>query len=273
IPEEHEPWRWAFAFLALPGLVLGLAVLRLREPVRGRFDQQALRGGELPPVPEVRPVSLSVAFARLKKIRTFYFVMVALGAFGLCVTTVPIYLSLILEDHFGQGVGARGMLGAVSSVGALAGAALGGIHSDRLVRRSPAGCLYLASGALAALGIGFAFQAYSPNVTTFVVIGTLTQALLFAGLVPLSLIVASVTPPEFRATAFALVGLYLAVVGGLGGALVTGLAEGLWGAQVAVAVVAPSASVVAGLVLARGARHLPGDIARVADDVRAERRR
>ncbi|MBB4930570.1 MFS family permease [Lipingzhangella halophila] len=271
VPDGHEPWRWAFAFLALPGLILGLATLRLREPVRGRFEQEAVLGGELPPDPNSRPVPLLAAFARLKKIRTFYFVMVALGAFGLCVTTIPIYLSLILEDHFGQDIAARGMLGALSAVGGLAGAALGGVYSDRLFRRSPTASLYLASGALATVGIGFATQVYAPNVATFVVIGTLVQAVLFAGLVPLSLIVASVTPPEFRATAFALVSLYLALVGGLGGALVTGLAEQMWGTQVAIAVVAPSASIVAGLVLAGGARHLLRDIARAAADVLAKR--
>ncbi|GGP07556.1 hypothetical protein GCM10012278_35800 [Nonomuraea glycinis] len=272
VPTGYEPWRWAFAFVAVSGLVLGVATLRLREPVRGRFEQEALPGGEpLPDLsarpkqgrgldPGARPLPLSAAFARLRKIRTFSFVMIALGAFGLCLTTVPIYLNLILEDHLGQGTTARGMIAAVGALGGLAGAVLGGIYSDRLFRRSPTASLYLAGGALAVLGIGFAVQAYSPNVATFVVSGMLTQAMTFAGLVPLSLIVASVTPPELRATAFALVGLYLAVVGGLGGALLTGLAERLWGAQAAIAVVAPAASIVAGLMLVRGAAHLLHDI-------------
>jgi MFS family permease len=209
-------------------------------------------------------MTLRVAYARLRKIRTFSAVMAALGAFGLCVTTVPIYLNLVLHDHFGHGSGTRGVIGAVGSIGALAGAALGGVYSDRLFRRSPAACLYLVCGALAATGIGFGVLVYSPNVATLLVVSALTQGVLFAGLVPLSLVVASVTPPELRATAFAFVGLYLAVVGGLGGAIVTSVAEALWGAQVAVAVVAPAASVIAGLVLARSAAHLPHDIERVA---------
>jgi MFS family permease len=173
---------------------------------------------------------------------------------------VPIYLNLILGDHFGQGVMALGMIDAVSSVGGLTGAVLGGVYSDRLFRRSPKAALYLAAGAVAILGVGFAIQAYSPDVATFVVIGVVTSGTTFAGLVPLSLVVASVTPPEIRATAFALVGLYLAVVGGLGGALLTGVAEQLWGAQAAVAVVAPAASIVAALVLAAAAGHLLRDI-------------
>ncbi|WP_432841391.1 MFS transporter [Dactylosporangium sp. CA-092794] len=271
VPGGHDAWRWAFGVLAVPGVVLALGVLRLREPVRGRFEQEALLGGELPPDPHALPITLGAAFARLKKIRTFYFVMVALGAFGLCVTTIPIYLSLILEDHFGQSVEARGVIGAVTAIGGLAGAALGGMYSDRLFRRSPAACLYLGSGALAALGVGFGIQAYAPNIATYVVVGIVTTAILFFGLVPLTLVVAAVTPAQFRATAFALSGLYLALVGGLGGALVTGLAEESWGTRAAIAVVAPAASILAGLILASSAGHLPRDIARAAADLIEER--
>ncbi|GAB3430502.1 MFS transporter [Actinophytocola sediminis] len=269
IPDAHEPWRWAFAFLAVPALVLGLAALRLREPVRGRFEREALLAGA--PAPSVRPGSPRTAFRRLRQIRTFSFVMVALGAFGLCVTTAPIYLNLVLEDHLGQGAAARGVITSVSAVGGLVGAALGGAFSDRLFRRNPAGCLYLAAGALALLGIGFAVQAYAANVATFVVVGTLTQGITFAGIVPLSLVVASVTPPAIRATAFALVGVYMALFGGLGGALLTGVVEGVWGPRAAIAVVAPTASVLAGLILAFGAGHVPRDIRRAAADVRGPR--
>jgi MFS family permease len=263
VPAEHEPWRWAFAFLALPGLVLGVAALRLREPARGRFERESPGARPVP-----KPVPLAAAFTRLRRIRTFTFVLIALGAFGLCVIAVPIHLTFILGDHLGQGVVARSTIFGISAVGGLVGAALAGVHSDRLFRRSPTTALYLAAGALAALGIGFAVQAYSPNVATFLVVGTLTQGVLFAGIVPLSIIVTAVTPLEVRATAFAIVGLSLAFVGGLGGALLTGLVEALWGARTAIAVVAPTASVVAGLVLAAGASHLPRDLARNAADAR-----
>ncbi|MGW6936981.1 MFS transporter [Lentzea sp. NPDC054927] len=246
IPEEHEPWRWAFAFLAVPALLLGLAALRLPEPPR-----------------ETSTTTPRGAFGSLKKIRTFVLVMVALGTFGMCVTTVPIYLNVVLEEHLGQSAAARGMITSICAVGGLAGAAVGGALSDRLYRRSPKACIYLAAVALTLLGIGFAVQAYAPDVTTYVVIGMVTQGMTFAGIVPLSLVVASVTPQEIRATAFALVGVYLALVGGLGGAVVTGVAETLWGVRTAVAVTAPVASVLAGVVLVFAARHVLHDIARV----------
>lgn len=250
VPAGQEAWRWAFLLLAVPALLLGVATLRLPEPSRG------IAPGPAP--------TLWAAFARLRRIRTFYLVMLSLGAFGLCVTTIPVYLFLILEDQLGQGVTARGVIASVGSAGGLAGAVLGGIYADRLFRRSPAASLYLAGGAIATLGVGFALQAYAPTVAAFLIVGTVTQALLFAGLVSLSLIVASVTPPDLRATGFALVGLYLAVVGGFGGALITAVAEQAWGPRTAIAVVAPTASVVAGLLLVAATRHLSRDLAQVA---------
>lgn len=271
VPGDREAWRWAFGILAVPGIILGLAVLRLREPARGRFEQEALLGDELPADPHALPVTLEAAFARLKKIRTFYFVMISLGVLGLCTTTIPIYLSLILEDHFGMNVEQRGVIAAVTAVGGLVGAAAGGLYSDRLFRRSPTACLYLASASLAVLGPGFAVLAYSPNVAVYIVVGSLTSAIVFFGLVPLTLVVAAVTPAEIRSTAFAVVGLYLALVGGLGGSLIVGLAEDAWGARAAIAVVAPIASIITGIVLASSASHLPGDIARAAADLLEER--
>ncbi|GLY47321.1 putative transporter [Lentzea sp. NBRC 102530] len=243
IPAQHEPWRWAFAFLAVPALVLGVAAYRLPEPPRHATQTRG-------------------TFRRLRKIRTFTGVMVALAAFGVSVTTVPIYLTVLLEEQLGQGAAARGVITSVCAAGGLVGAALGGVVSDRLFRRSPPACLHLAAAALSVLGIGFAVQAHAPDVTTYVVVGVLTQAMTFAGIVPLSLVVAAVTPKEFRSTAFGLVGAVTAVVGGLGGAVLTGVVEKISGAQHAVTLVAPAACVVAGLVLVRTAQHVREDVVR-----------
>ncbi|MBB5960493.1 MFS family permease [Saccharothrix tamanrassetensis] len=246
IPEENEPWRWAFAFLAVPALLLGLSALRLPEPQRGHVTTTP-RG----------------AFAQLRDIRTFVLAALALGAFGMAVTTVPIYLNVLLEEQLGQDAADRGLIMSVCALGGLAGAALSGWLSDRLFKLSPKGCLYLAAAALTLLGIGFAVQAHAPDVATYVVVGVITQGMTFAGVVPLSLVVAAVTPREIRATAFALMGVCTAAIGGLGGALLTGLAKVLWGEQTAVTVVAPAGSVLAGLVLVASARHVLGDIARL----------
>ena len=264
-------WRYAFVLLAIPGVPLAIATLRLPEPLRGRFEREALEVGEVEPDAQALPIGLGAAFARLKKVRTFYSIMTALGAFGVGVVTVPIYLNLLLEDKYGQSVGQRGVLAAIGAVGALAGAVAGGVYADRLFRSRPERTMYLVAVGLALLGFGFALQAYSPNLVIYTIVGILTQGLLFAALVPMSLMVAAVTPFEFRSTGFALVGLYLALVGGLGGAVIMGIADNAYGTRAAVALVAPTATIIAGFVLARAAKFVRADVARAAQDVIEER--
>ena len=132
--------------------------------------------------------------------------------------------------------------------------------------------MYAAGGALAALGIGLGLQAYAPNVTLFVAIGFVSQGLLFAGLVPVTLVVAAITPYQFRAVGFAIVGLYLSLVGGLGGAFLGAAFEGRFGPQVAVAVLAPLFSIAAAGFLVKGSKTVRADLAQAAEDIAEEQR-
>ena len=266
----HEGWRWAFAAMAVPAVLLGVTTLFLPEPRRGQYEQQEVLGQVLTTTGDEVRVSLGGAFARLKKVKTFYLIMVSLGAFGFAITTVPIYLSLILDHDFGLDVGERGAVASIMSIGAMIGAALGGKYADRLFARSPEQCLYAIGGAIAALGCGLAIQAYVPSVPLFVAVGFVTQGLLFAGLVPVTLVVSAITPFQFRAVGFAMVGLYLSLVGGLGGAFLGAAFEGRFGPRVAVAVLAPISSLAAAAFLARGARTVRADIAQASADIAEE---
>ena len=265
-----DGWRAAFIVMAIPAVLLGIATLFLPEPTRGRFEQLEVLGETITNSTDDPRVTLSGAFARLKKVRTFYLIMISLGAFGFAVTTAPIYLSIVMDDHFGLGVGERGAVGSVTSVGALIGAVIGGKYADQLFLRSPERCMYAIAGALAALGCGLGLQAFAPNVTAFIVIGFITQGLLFAGLVPITLVVAAITPFQFRGVGFALVGLYLSLVGGLGGAFLGAAFEGRYGPRATVAILAPIASLAAGAFLVRGARTVRADIAQAAADIAEE---
>ena len=56
---------------------------RLPEPRRGRHEMQAVLGEELAERDDELPISLGVAFERLRKIRTFYFFLVGMASLGL----------------------------------------------------------------------------------------------------------------------------------------------------------------------------------------------
>ena len=266
-----EGWRWSFAALALPAAVLGLVALFVPEPKRGKYEQISLLGDELEVRSDDPPISMSAAFTRLKKVRTFSLIMGSLGAFGFGVTTIPIYLNVLLTNTFHLSSADRGVIGSISAVGAIVGAVIGGRYSDKLYRDSPAKCLWLMAGAVGSLGIGLAIQAYAPSVWVFTLVGVISQGLLFAGLVPIGLIIAAIVPYQFRAMGFALVGLYLSLIGGLGGAILTASLLGPLGTRGAIAAVAPASSLVAAGLLLYACRFVEGDIAMAAADVVEER--
>ena len=265
-----EGWRWAFIVLGIPAAALALVVLTVPEPMRGRYEQLAVLGGELAERADAH-VSVGAAFARLKKIKSFYYLMAGLGAFGMAVTTVPIFLNLILEEELGLSAGERGAAGTLTAIGAVAGAAFGGRRADQIFRERPDQLLHFVGIALAALGIGFGLQAYAPNVVVYVAIGLVAQFILFAGIVPVSPVVAAIVPFRLRSIGFAMVGLYLSLVGGIGGAIVLGAIADASSERVAVAVCAPAACVLAAALVSYGARFLRGDIARSVADLIEER--
>src|SRR6185369_7121706 len=72
-------WRWAFGAFAVPAVILAVLALRLREPGRGRNEQLAVLGEELEPAAAGHvSAPLSAAFARLKRIKTFSYLLMAL---------------------------------------------------------------------------------------------------------------------------------------------------------------------------------------------------
>jgi MFS family permease len=74
-----EGWRWALIVLAVPFALLAILTFVQREPRRGAYEQQAVLGTTLDADDDAPPISLSAAFARLRKVRSFYFLAVGVG--------------------------------------------------------------------------------------------------------------------------------------------------------------------------------------------------
>ncbi|MEY2465143.1 MAG: hypothetical protein QOH64_3281, partial [Acidimicrobiaceae bacterium] len=62
-----DAWRWVFVLLAVPTGILAFGALLLRDPPRGQHEQRAVLGEVIDATDAEPPVSLSAAFARLKK--------------------------------------------------------------------------------------------------------------------------------------------------------------------------------------------------------------
>lgn len=264
-------WRLAFVVLAAPALILALVALRLPEPVRGRNEQLAVLGEELETDADELGIPVGAAFARLKKIKTFNFFLAALGAFGFAIVTTPIYTNIVLEDEFGLGAGGRGVVGSLSALGGLVGVILVGRRSEALFRVSPERSLMLTGTLVALYGVVKPIGLFMPGAVLYTVVEFFAQALLFGAFVPLLAISAAVTPYRLRSIGFATIGLYLSLIGGVGGALVLGGLSQSFGNRAAIAIALPPAAILGGILLAQGRKHVRQDIAAAAAELIEER--
>jgi ABC-type branched-subunit amino acid transport system ATPase component/sugar phosphate permease len=262
-------WRWAFGIFALPSLGLAIAALTLKEPPRGQHEQLAVLGEVLEKGEEL-PVSMGMAFERLKKIRTFYYVLVGVGTLGFALTSIPIFLSLYLEDRFGYDAFDRGIVLSIVQIGPLIGAPIAGAYSDKLFRRSPVKLLMLTSAMVSTFGILVVTGLYMPNIVLMVAFLMLGYTGAFAGFLTLPPTVSAVVPYRLRSQGFAMVGVYIFLLGAFGGAVLTGQLSDAYGERTALTIVAPPATLLGGALIAYGARHVRRDISLVVEELREE---
>ena len=274
-----EGWRWSYIAIAVPVCVLAIiAGVFLKEPTRGQFEQEEVLGEVLQREqrgPEL-PITISTAFQRLKKIKTFYFICMGLGVLGFALITVPLQLGLLLRDTYGYGPFTRGWLLSVSQVPAVFAILVAGFVYDRTFRSDPervvriGGILIIAFGVL--LVAGLCFQPIALLIGFYALASACTGAA-FASIGP---IVSAVAPYRIRAQAVAIVPLFTVLWGGfLGGILAGGISDDL-GPRAALAIVVPISSLIGGWLFLYGARFLKRDISLAVEELleeQAEQRR
>jgi ABC-type branched-subunit amino acid transport system ATPase component/sugar phosphate permease len=261
-----EGWRWAFILGAIFPVVIGLLLLTQRDPQRGRFEQQAVLGQTVEVVDP--PVRISAAFERLKKVRTFYYLVVGIGLLGFALVAVPVQLGLLLGDnpkgdehfHYYYGAYTRGWMIGIMQLGQLIAIPVAGFVGDRVFRKDPTralrltGIFVLLYGVFTVVGIQF------NNVTVlilFMIIANAFQGAAFATIRPA---IAAVVPYKMRSQAFAMVGVYIFLMGGFFGGLLAGAFSDAWGQRVALTIIVPPAALLGGLLVMYGAQFMKGDI-------------
>ena len=261
-------WRWAFVVLAVPMVVLGLVAAGLPEPARGRHEQLAVLGALTSA--EERPIPLAAAFSRLRRIRTFYFFLLGLGVLGFALFSVPLFLNLFLEETYDLDALERGIVVSLTYAGGLAGAPLGGVLGDRFFRRSPPSAVRLIAGAVAGYGVLFTAGLYMPSIAMLTIVIGIGVGLSQLAFVTANSVNAAVIPYRLRAQGFAMVGLYLFVVGSFFGSIITGGLSDTFGERTALAIVVPSSSIVGAALIAYGARFIRRDLSLVVEELREE---
>ena len=274
-------WRWAFFLITPLGVVAAYRVARLREPRRGGMEQEQLadrlmREG-LAQTGETVRVPFATGARRLFDIRTLRYLYLGIGILGFGLVSGPVLISQYFEDQWGLGAFQRGVVFSVTGVGLLAGLLVGGVVGDRLFRHAPSWPLFLAGFGFAVYSVVAAGALYLPSIALVVVVLFIANVGIGVVVAPIRQIVAAASPPALRALGFALLGIFILLMGGFLGGIVFGAIADATSARFAMTVLG-APGLLAGVLVAVGSRHVDRDIALVAEDVveavrAAERRR
>jgi MFS family permease len=248
-------WRWAFYVVVPPGLLLAALCFLMREPPRGQVDRATA----------ARPPGLKWADYR-SLLQTPSYVLCTLGmtAMTFALGGIAYWISAYLDHRAAPGLGpldARTLFGAMTALTGLVATLLGGIAGDRLKPRF-GGSYFLVSGTAMLTGVPFIFLfLYTPFPWAW---GCLALAVfcLFFNTGPTNAVLANVTHPSIRASAFA---LNILVIHLLGDVISPPILGALIGAENRYELAFGLVSVMVllgGVIWLCGARYLAADTAR-----------
>ena len=262
-----DPWRAAFFAIAVAPLVAAvLAAVMLREPARGRFEKQAVFGDAPVEVDEL-PVSMGTAFARLRKIKTFYFLSTGVGVLGFALIAIPIQFNLLLEDKYALGPFQRGVVESLIWVAALAGLPVAGRIFDRGFRRDPGAMMRYAGVLVMVSGVVYMVALPIKILGALVALMAVAQTLISMAFVAAPSLIAAVSPYRIRAQAFALLPVFVFLMGGFFGGLIVGQLSDAYNERTAMLVAAPPAALIGGALIVYGSRFVRSDISRSVEEL------
>jgi ABC-type branched-subunit amino acid transport system ATPase component/sugar phosphate permease len=267
-----EGWRWALVILGLPAVGLALLAFGLPEPERGANERAALHLDQVDDTPAVpsEKLSLTTAFERLRMIKTFSAQMSAVAALGFGLSGTSAIFGLVMERDFHLGSFGRATIISVGSIGGFIGIALGGRLADRAFREDPARVARLVGLSMVGFGVLFTLGINMPTAWLLGVCFVAAQITVQAPLAMNSALLASVVPPRLRGSAFAVLGVYFVLVGGLVGGVVTAVISDAMGARTALTVVVPIAFAGAGYYMYGASRHVKRDLSLLVEELREE---
>jgi len=261
--DGDDIWRWAFPVLTVPSVIALVASRRLKEP-----EQQMVRGlagATLSVSGAPSGMGFREAATRLLTIPTFKRQIIGIGVLGFGLVGVLAFVNIFLERQYGIDADGRAIIGMITATAALLGTLVGGNVGERIFAASPARAVRMTGAAIAGFSVLVAFAVFLPTVWMFVPAAWVGLFALQIGTAPLYTALSAISPPRLRPLMFSLLGLMVAVMGGIAGGVIVGaIAEATdirWG----LASLAPT-GIVGGLLMARGATTIEADIATVAEE-------
>ena len=228
-------WRWAFLAAAIPGLLMGLYALRLREPARGEADLKDAQHDnpllkEFLTDPEDR-WGFRQSLGTILRNKTLRYLILTNAAFGFMLSGVVFWIPAFYERRYGFNEQEASYALAGLALAAFIGTWYGGPLADRVLQRGMTFLARMGLAAASALTVTWAIGFAIPNAAVSLVLliaGAFVTSLGIPGLIN---IVAGASPPHIRAQAFAAFGLALAVLGGAIAPVLVGLVSEFFQAQ------------------------------------------
>lgn len=189
---KFTSWHWAFLLTLPPGLALGALCFFMKDPPRGISDGATHHHASLRD------------YATLLRIPSYILAVLGMTAFTFAIGGISFWMPTYLHEHRGQAdlghVNLR--FGGITVVAGLTATLFGGWLGDRL-RARWSGSYFLVSGGGMMLGFPFFIASlYTPMPLAYAFI-FVAIFFLFLSTGPSNAILANVTHPSIRATAFA----------------------------------------------------------------------
>lgn len=214
---QRYGWRWAFALVGLPGVLLSLAVfLTLREPMRTDASGAVARdAGSMPLWP---------ALVRLWRIRSVRWLIVASSLHAFATLGITNFMPLFLaRSHHMQQAEIGNWLGPVTGIGGMLGAIAGGYLADRLGARDRRWLIWICAISVL-ISVPFSFVTYLHPDRTLALLAFAPAMLLgVMYLGPSLTALQALAGPNLRAVSVSIFYLFNNLLGLGAGAWVTGL--------------------------------------------------
>lgn len=207
-------WRAPFLIFTIPTVIFAVLALRLRDPIRGRWERLAT--GAAPEIvdTEEAPPSFAESWRTVHKVRSLKRVWYSLPFLATGLIGFVTLASLLYEREFGLDERARGVAAAIAEPFQLVGLIVGSRWIAKKFAGNVAGLTRVGGTVAIAAAVLSAAFALAPNIVVAVAVNCVISAAL-AILAPAIFASLSLAiPPRARATGFSVASLW--VIPGLG---------------------------------------------------------
>ena len=207
-------WRTPFVIFMIPTVIFAVLALRLHEPVRGRWERQAMGVSDDVAMTEETAPSFSESWRTVHKVQSLRRIWYSLPFLATGLIGFVTLASLLYDQEFGLDERARGVAAAIAEPFQLVGLVLGARFIAKRYAGDVAGLARVGANiAMAAAVLAGAF-ALAPNIVVAVAVNCVISAAL-AVLAPAIFSALSLAiPPRARATGFSVASIW--IIPGLG---------------------------------------------------------